>query len=410
MRILVLNQYYPPDSANTARLLGDWLEELALAHDVRIIAGRPSYDVTRAAGPQRVKVTRVPSLGLGRGTLLARVLTYLSYLLLAAARSLVGRRPDVVVALTDPPIVGAIGALAAARHRRPLVLVSHDVHPDSALAMGLVKEGAAVKLWRAINRFARSRADTIVVVGRDMLRRFEEQGVPPHKLVYVPTWATGDRLDPVARDALRALHGWTERFIVMHAGNMGLAQNLALIPDVAARLREHPAIRLVLLGDGPARPALAAAIRDRGLPNVDFLAAVPHAEAQALMSAADLHLVSLIPGLGGCAAPSKTYGVMAAGRPFVAAVDEGSEPQLIADEFGCGMSVPAGDAGALANAILRMRAGPLQAMGDRARAGYESSFTRERCVRQLAAVLERTTERDRWPGRQPLRWSDTAPP
>jgi hypothetical protein len=390
LRILVLNQYYPPDASNTARLLEDWLEDLATTEEVRIIAGRPSYDATEPSGPGRVNVTRVPSLARGRTTLLARAVTYVSYLLLAAVRSLCVRRPDVIVALTDPPVIGAVGALASLRYRRPLVLVSHDMHPDIGLAMGVLTDGVAVRLWRWVNRLTRSRAHTIVVVGRDMGRRFEEQGVPADKIVYVPTWATGEMLDAQARDRLRQSHGWTDRFVVMHAGNMGLAQNLTMVPDVAERLVDHPEIRLALLGNGPARPALVAELDRRGLTNVEVLAALPRTEAQALMSAADLHLVSLIPGLRGCAAPSKTYGVMAAGRPFIAAVDEGSEPQLVADEWRCGTHVAPGDAAAVARAILSMRSSPLAAMGERARTGYESRFTKERCLSELSSVLARS--------------------
>lgn len=390
MRILVLNQYYPPDAANTARLLEDWLEDLATTHDVRIIAGRPSYDATGPASPGRVQVTRVPSLALGRGTLLARAVTYASYLLFAAARSLFVRRPDIVVALTDPPIIGAVGVLASLRYRRPLVLVSHDMHPDIGLAMGVLKNGTTVRVWMLVNRLTRSRAQTIVVVGRDMGRRLEAQGVSAEKLVYVPTWASGEMLDPDERDRLRASHGWTDNFIVMHAGNMGMAQNLTMIPDVAERLVDHPDIRLALLGNGPARPVLVAELERRGLTNVELLPSLPRPEAQALMSAADLHLVSLTPGLGGCAAPSKTYGVMAAGRPFIAAVDEGSEPHLIADEWRCGTHVSPGDGAAVARTILSMRSQPLNAMGERARAGYESRFTKERCITQLSAVLVRS--------------------
>ncbi|MEY2514046.1 MAG: hypothetical protein QOJ89_1404, partial [bacterium] len=272
MRILVLNQYYPPDVANTARLLEDWLDYLAAQHEVQIIAGRPSYGAAGAVRISRVKVTRVPSLALGRRTLFGRALTYVSYLAFAAVRSMFVRRPDVVVALTDPPVVGAVGAVAAARYRRPLVLVSHDIHPDIGLAMGVLRDGPAVRLWRRVNRFPRSRARTIVVVGRDMGRRLEAQGVPADKLVYVPTWASGEMLDGAARDRLRASHGWTDHFVVMHAGNMGMAQNLAMIPDVAERLGGHPDIRLALLGDGPARPALAAELMRRGLSNVELLA------------------------------------------------------------------------------------------------------------------------------------------
>lgn len=391
MRVLVFNQYYPPDTSNTARLLADFLEHLALTHEVEVVAGTPSYqpdDQRTTAADGAVRVTRVPSLTLGRGSMISRALTYLSYLGLSLLRGVALRRPDVVVALTDPPVIGAVGAVVALRYRRPMVFVSHDVHPDIGLAMGLLTEGPAVRAWRAVNAFIRARAQRIVVVGRDMGDRLREQGVPAEKLSYVPTWGSGEALDDAARAEARARLGWTERFVVMHAGNMGLAQNLPLLLDVAERLRDDPAIGIVFLGDGPSREALAAEAKERGLHNVEFLAQRPRAEAQALMSAADLHVVSLIPGLRGCAAPSKTYGVMAAGRPFVAAVDDGAEPGRIAAEWACGEWVPPADPSALAAAVVRMRASPLDEMGRRARAGFEAQFTCGRCVAELQSIVE----------------------
>src|SRR3954469_7266880 len=129
----------------------------------------------------------------------------------------------------------------------------------------------------------------------------------------------------------------------MHAGNMGLAQNLDVLVDAAERLRDHSDIRLLFLGDGAAKPRRGREARRRRLANLAFLPYRPKDEAQALMSAADMHVVSLVPGLWGCATPSKVYGIMAAGRPYVAAVDAGSEPDRIASELGCGVRTEAGD-------------------------------------------------------------------
>jgi glycosyltransferase involved in cell wall biosynthesis len=393
LRILILNQYYPPDTANTARLLKQWADRLAEQHEVRLVAGRPSYAPDARFDDGAVEVRRVASFSGGRRGLISRAFGYLSYLALATFRGVAEPRPDVVVAMTDPPIVGLAGAIVALRFRRPLVVVVHDIHPDIGIAIGTFREGALVKAWRLLNRLIRRRASSLIVVGRDMLRKLAAEGVPEAKLQYVPTWGFGEALPTEERDLLRRQVGFDGSFVVMHAGNMGLAQNLDVMPPTAEALVAEKDVRIVFLGDGPSRPRLQAEVERRGLSNVEFLDALPPSEAQALMSAADIHVVSLVPGLWGCATPSKTYGIMAAGRPYVAAVDSGSEPELLADEFECGMRVPAGDSDALATAIRQIRSAPLEEMGKRARGGYEARFTANRCTADLSAAVIRAGRR-----------------
>jgi colanic acid biosynthesis glycosyl transferase WcaI len=295
----------------------------------------------------------------------------------------------VIVTMTDPPIVGLIGVFAAVRHRRPFVLICHDVYPDIAVAVGKLRSRWAARAWRVLNGVVRQRARRIVVVGRDMAEKLALEGVEPTKLAYIPAWANDQDVDERAVAAARREMGWGhDTFIVMHAGNMGLSQNLAPVVDAAERLRERNDIRVVFVGDGAAKPRLVGAARRRGLENVSFLPYRPKDEAQALMAAADVHLVSLVPGLRGCATPSKTYGIMAAGRPFIAAVDAGSEPDRIASEFGCGMRTDPGDAEGLARAILAMRAQAVDDMGRRARRGFEARFRRATGTSAITRLLE----------------------
>ena len=174
----------------------------------------------------------------------------------------------------------------------------------------------------------------------------------------------------------------------MHAGNVGLAQNMAILAELADRVRDVPEILVVVLGDGPARAALEREVRDRRLGNIKLLGTLPRPDALALIAAADLHVVSLAPGMWGCSSPSKTYGIMAAGRPFVAAVDEGSEPDRLAAEYGCGWRVPAGDADALAAIVLAARSEALDEMGERGRRVFEELYVRERLTDQTARLLE----------------------
>jgi glycosyltransferase involved in cell wall biosynthesis len=394
MRILFINQYFPPDAANSAYILGELAEDLARHHEVQVLAGRPSYSAgSTTFRPRGVDVVRVRSTAFDRASLVGRLVNYATFSTASAVRACCLRRPDLVVAMTDPPIVGLVGLLAARRYRRPLVQISHDVYPDIAVALGRVRSKLLVRVWRRLNAVVRSAAASIIVVGRDMSERLVAESVDPAKIEMIPTWASAQPVDAVARAAARRAMGWCGAFVVMHAGNAGLAQNLDVLLDAAAELRHDPGILVVVLGDGAAKAGLKERVARENLRNVVFLAHRPKDEAQILMQAADLHVVTLVPGLWGCAAPSKTYGIMAAGRPFVAVVDEGSEPARIVSEFHCGEHVRAGDARGLAAAIRRLRGSDVDEAGQRALAAFREHYTRERATEATRAHLEDVVRR-----------------
>lgn len=389
MRLLVINQYFPPDTAASAYILGELTEDLGVDHSVHVVAGRPSY--TAGAGsfqPKGVQVSRVPSTSFDRGRLLGRAINYLTFLVSGAFRTVTARRPDAVVAMTDPPLAGLLGVLGGMVHRRPFVLLCHDVYPDIAIALGVLRPGLTARLWKVLNVLIWRYASRIVVVGRDMAEKLEAEGVPPARITYIPTWSLDFEIDDAELRRARDAAGWRNRFVVMHSGNQGLAQNIEILGDLARHLAEERDIEIVVLGDGAGLRHLKERARVEPLTNLTFLAHRPRQDAQLLMSAADLHVVSLAPGLWGCAAPSKTYGIMAAGRPFVAAVDAGSEPDRIAREHDCGRRVPAGDGKALAEAVRDLRRGPLDELGTRGRAVFERSYRRPIATGKIERVLE----------------------
>lgn len=396
MRILFINQYFPPDAANSAYILGELAEDLARHHEVQVLAGRPSYNAgSTTFRPEAVDVVRVRSTTFDRTSIVGRLVNYATFSAASAARACLLPRPDLVVAMTDPPVIGLVGLLAAKRYRRPLVQISHDVYPDIAVALGRVRSPLLVRLWRRLNRTVRSAAASIIVVGRDMQERLVAESVDPAKIEVIPTWASAHPVDAGLRALTRENMTWEDAFVVMHAGNAGLAQNLGVLLDAAAELRDDEGVLFVVLGDGAAKPGLQARATRERLDNVVFLAHRPKKEAQDLMQAADLHVVTLVPGLWGCAAPSKTYGIMAAGRPFVAVVDEGSEPARIVRDFDCGEYVRAGDGHGLASAIRRMRESELDEAGHRALVAFREHYTRESATRATRAHLEDVVRRSR---------------
>jgi colanic acid biosynthesis glycosyl transferase WcaI len=398
VRILVLNQYFHPDSSATSQLLTECCEDLAGEHEVHVVTGRPSYDPTVSTGSKgivsherhgEVHVERVWSTAFHRSGLVGRMTNYLTYLTTSVLGGLSVKRPDVVIALTDPPPVGVVGVVVARIRRAPFVLVTQDIHPEVAVRIGALKNSAVISGLRLTMRFLFLSATRVVSIGRDMNERLAELGVPASKVVLIHNWSDQTLVRPLdGPSRLRQREGWGDRLVVMHSGNVGMSQGIDWMVDAADRLRETPDVLLAIVGEGSAKASLEADVNRRGLTNVVFLPYQPKEELSDSLGAADVHLVGLRSGLAGYIVPSKVYGILAAGRPFIAAVENGSEPARIIAEERCGMHVQPGDSAAIAEAILKLRAmspSERQEMGLRGRAGLVERYDRTRA----SALYER---------------------
>ena len=176
----------------------------------------------------------------------------------------------------------------------------------------------------------------------------------------------------------------------MHSGNVGLSQDLDTVVAAADLLRHEPDVLFAIVGEGASKASLQADVDARGLTNVVFLPFQDREDLSESLGAADVHLVGLRRGLAGAIVPSKVYGILAAGKPFLAAVEPGAEPALIAEEYGCGMRVDPGDPRALADGVLAMRDEDLDTMGKRGREALETRFDRWYAADRYDQALRRT--------------------
>jgi glycosyltransferase involved in cell wall biosynthesis len=237
-------------------------------------------------------------------------------------------------------------------------------------------------------------ADRVVSIGRDMDRRLAELGVAAEKVVTIPGWADVAAVRPLGQPSrLRCEWRLEDRFVVMHSGNVGFSQGLETFLDAAALLTHRPEIAFLVVGEGAARPKLELEARRRHLENVLFQPYQPKALLAESLGVADIHVVGLRAGLAGYIVPSKVYGILAAGKPIIAAVEEGSEPALIVVEHRCGRRIEPEDPEALAEAVLEMRNTQLEDMGRQARIAAEEHYNRRRASKAYLALLEQITSR-----------------
>ena len=396
MHILLLNEYYPPDTSATAKMAAQVAETLAQRQHVTVVAGRPSYDpdarypyaLLRRDIRNKVSVECVGSTAFPRHQMPRRVANYLSYLALAIPRAL-ALCPDVILAMTDPPIAGIAGAFIARLAGRPFVYNIRDLYPDMAVGGDIVSASKWVARWEALHRRALKQAARVIVLGDDMRDRILAKGVAPERVVVVrdgtaTTLAPAqmpERSDPIVQEIR---HGFP--FVVLHAGNLGFygAWDTLL---AAAKILSNENTGFVFIGDGANRAALESSARD--LPNVKFAPFRPVEQVAHVMMAGDLHIVTVKRGLEGVVVPSKLYSTLAAGRPILVVAPPDSDAARIVVESGCGVAADPDDPGAVAVAIKELRAQParLAEMGRRARE-TAAKYARVDELQRFVAIVE----------------------
>jgi len=391
-RLLVLNQYYWPGVESTAQLLSELCGELADEFEITVVTGR----LGRAAGEARavhegVTIVRVHSTSFDRSSMWLRAANYATYLAGSIVAGLQAPRPDVVLCMTDPPVIGDVALLVARRFRVPLVVVSQDVFPETALRLERLGNPFVIGVLRAAVRLYLGRADRIVAIGETMRRRLEEKGARAERLRVIPNWVDTSALTPrPRRNEWSREQGLDDRFVVMHSGNIGHAQNLDSLVRATTLLADVDDLAVVVIGDGARRSELVALARDLDLNGrVRFL---PYQERSLLplsLSSADVHVVGLAAGLSGYVVPSRVYGILAAGRPVIVAADEDGETAQLVTSAGCGVVVPPGRPDLLAAAIRSARSGELDldAMGAAGREYVVANADRSQAVARYRALL-----------------------
>jgi glycosyltransferase involved in cell wall biosynthesis len=393
-RVLVLNQYYWPGVESTGFLLSELCGALAEEFDITVVTGKPRVGVNaRRVVHDGVTVIRVPSTTFRRANIWLRAINYATYLVGSALAGLRQRRPDVVLAMTDPPVIADVALLVARRFHVPLVVISQDVFPEIAVELDRLENPLVVACLRRAVRFYLERADHVVAIGETMKARLEEKGAPVDRLEVIPNWVDTNALTPQPRNnEWSTANRLNDCFVVMHSSNVGHAQDLDTLVRAAALLRDVDRLAIVVVGDGARRDEIATLAAELGVN--DIVRFLPYQERDVLplsLSAADVHVVGLAAGLSGYVVPSRLYGILAVGRPVIVAADADSETAQLVAGVGCGVVMSPGRPERLADVIRAGHGGELDlaAMGAAGRQYVVANADRDVAAARYRALLRR---------------------
>lgn len=376
MRIIFVNRFYWPDEPATAQLLTDLAEALAArGRTIEVIASRPASGScpsreTRAG----VQIRRIAGTRWGRRSLAGRVVDFASFLGGTCWHLLwTVRRNEVVVALTDPPLLGvALSAVCWLKSARCLHWVQ-DVYPEVAVTLS---DSPAVRLLgaplRALRNLSWKSSAGCIALGRDMADLIARAGVERARIRIIPNWAPVgvEPPAPAAAHALRRQWRLEGKFVAVYSGNLGRVHDLVPVLAAARCLQDHPSIVFLFIGGGAQRELLGQFVRKHGLTNVRFEPAQPRRELPATLATGDIHFVTLHPGCAALVFPSKLYGIAAVGRPVLFVGPAGCELADLVRGRGMGYAFHRDEPAAIAAALRQLADAPATAarLGDHAAA------------------------------------------
>ncbi len=371
MKLLVLCPHFAPDVAPTGEVITKIVEELAArGHRIDVITSLPWYEHHTVEPEFRGKAVRTETMSWGKVTRVhpfptdkrdipRRALAFGGFSALVGGVGAVGGRVDGVLAMSPPLTLGLTGFGVAVARRAPLVFNIQDVFPDVAIELGVLNGARVISAARWLERVSYQRADAVTVLSED-LRENVAAKLPARdasKVRVIPNFVDTSFITPQPREnGYRRELGLEGKTVVMYAGNIGMSQSLELMLAAATALAHDAEVAFVINGGGAARPGLEVAAR--GLPNVQFVDLQPRSRLPEVLAAADIHVVPLKRGLGRSSVPSKTYSILAAGRPVLASVDRGTEVERIVERSGAGVAVPPDDPEAFTKALSRLVAAP----------------------------------------------------
>jgi len=390
VRILLINQFFWPDSAATSQFLTDVARRLEEdGHEVFVIASQSGYAPQDEDNPPGASIHRVKGAPFGWGVI-GRILSYASFFVGCALRGLKLPRPDVVLTLTTPPLISLVGTLIKAVRRSRHFIWEMDVYPEVATDIGFFKRGGVLEATVGmLADFSHSRSDGVIALGECMRQRLVSRGLPPEKIHVAENWADGNLVHPLARQSKN------DKLVVLYSGNLGLAHDIETVSEAIKELELDARFRFVFAGNGPKRRAFEEKCEAQKIKSVEFCGYTERGNLGESLARGDIGLVTQRAECLGSVVPSKVYSLLAAGRPILFIGPQGATPAEIIRHYDCGWHIQNGDVPGLVRLLrqLSIDRALVHRSGDRARQAFLNNYDRDSGVSRICKLIGASPKR-----------------
>lgn len=406
MKILKLSPYYNPERVSNSHLSED-LEEAYVKNgfDVEIYTPVPTRGISKEIRKKykkikyeekydgKIVIRRFNLMPEGKRPAL-RALRYILSNIIQYNKGIGAKNIDILVGESTPPTQGVLMALVKKRLKVPFVYCLQDIFPDSLVVTGLTKKGSLVwKIGKAIENYSYKNADRIIVISEDMRQNIINKGVSDEKIRVISNWTDENQVVPVPKEKNTLFDEFMisrNCFNVTYAGNLGNAQDIDTFLHAAQILKNEDNIKFVIFGTGAKEDEYKRIAAENDLKNVSFYPLQPQERISEVYSLGDISLVSCKPGVGASAVPSKTWNILSSGTAVLACFDENTELHRLIDKYKFGKFVPAGNAIALADTILKLSSMPetCREMGTQGRQYILEHLTKDVCTKKYVEIIK----------------------
>ena len=404
LRLVVLCPHFAPELAPTGVVMTRIVTELAArGHELHVVTSLPWYRnhaiepgwggrLWRTEKTEWGSIIRVhPFPGKSKSNLLRRAIGFLAFSYAVGIRSVHADgfpfKVDGVLAMSPPLTLGLTGWFTNIIRRAPLVFNIQDVFPDAAIQTGAFSNKNIITAAKWLERVSYQRSDAVVLLSQDLRTNIANKIDTKYhdRLHVIPNFVDTVAITPQHRMTnYRSELGIGDQLVVMYAGNVGFSQSLNLVTDAAANF---PEVAFVINGDGAARKKLQEDCAQ--LTNVYFGDYQPIERLSEVLATGDIHLVPLRIGLASVSVPSKSYSILAAGRPMLAAIDLNTEIPNMLQQSGAGVAVEPDNSPAFIEALARLvsNRNQLHEMGANGRNWVETHASPASVAAQYEAIF-----------------------
>ena len=406
MRILLIVPYYAPDLGPSAPLFTMLSEGLVKhGHEVLVVTTVPHYPSGQVSSSYKgkwihrsvengVKISRVWLPSVKRANFAFRLVQFVCYQI-GAVWAEFNQKYDVVIAANPGLWIWLPFAYYVRLRHKPALFSVHDVYPDVGVTLGVFRNKSIISVIAWLERYCLNGSRIVRILSESFRPGLRNLGTPDSKMALIYDWVDTDLIQPLSKNNRFAQENkLTDRFVVLYAGNIGLSQGLENVLAAAEQLTGQTDIQFLFIGDGPGREPLIAQARSRKLTNVQFLPFQPRNCLPEVLGSADVSLVVLRKGIGTGSLPSKTFSILASGRPVIASVDEQSETWNLIQKAHAGLCIEPENPSELGKAILILRNDNKlrEQLGKNGRLWAEKWHSPESATTQFEELLAKTMD------------------
>jgi glycosyltransferase involved in cell wall biosynthesis len=406
-RLWVVSELYYPEETSTGYYLTKIAEGLAKEFEVKAICGQPNYSARDVTAPnyerhKGVEIFRVFGTRLNKNVIPYRIINMITLCISIFFKSIIGfQKNDLVLVVTNPPLLPFITAFSSILKRSDHILLIHDNYPEILIAANKTTESSVfTKILKKLNRWLYQKATQIIVVGRDMKSLVSDKMLnkDTSKIKVIPNWAELESVAPASRDENELIEelGLKDKIIFLYAGNMGYPNDIKSFIEVAKRLIKEDKYHFVFLGAGVQKQLLVQEVKKYNIDNITILNPKPRSEQRIFLNACDVAIVSLVKKMWGVSMPSRTYNILAVGKPILALCEEDSEIDKVVREDRIGWSITPENPGELLATIKHIgdHRHEFDEMGNRARRVALDKYSLEVSVEKYKRALNEINASD----------------